>query len=82
MESIKIIHSISIGMIGSSFHCSTHSRTIYSWAPYCNLETHRDSLDRRRSESCPRVDHKLSFFLFYERKKKRKKNSISEGKEE
>lgn len=63
---IKIIHSKSFGMIGSSSHCSTHIRTIYSWEPCCNWGTHLGSSDRHRSVSCPRVGRMLSFYLWTE----------------
>lgn len=63
---IKIIHSKSFDMIGSSSHCSTHIRTIYSWGPCCSWGTHHGSSDRHRSESCPRGGRTLSFFLWTE----------------
>lgn len=66
LKYIKIIHSISFCMIGSSFHCSKRNHTICSWVPYCSWETHRGSLDRHHSVSCPRAGRTLlsSLWIF------------------
>lgn len=62
-NAFKTVRSKSIGMTGSSSHCSRHSRTICFSGPCCSWETRRGSLDHRRSESCRRVGRMLSFFL-------------------